>query len=129
MLADLLAQTRETTFAWLGWNAYTSARHGFTLSFPDSWQNHFSVEETLRGAKFYCWPGNALLCSLEVCTEPMPQEELDRSGAELAGSGNGWYVYLSVPQSAPADQFEDKSQELRYQRMYQDFLRLCDSQS
>lgn len=56
MLADLLAQTRETTFAWLGWNAYTSARHGFTLSFPDSWQNHFSVEETLRGAKFYCWP-------------------------------------------------------------------------
>lgn len=86
--------------------------------------------------EFYRTSTRELLFTLEAQKETEFRDRygyddtvLDDQGIRLLGSGNGWYVYLSVPQSAPADQFEDKAQELRYQRMYQDFLRLCDSQS
>lgn len=122
LLEDLLAQKGEDLFAWLEPNTYASGQYGFTLSFPDSWQNHFYAEETLRGTKFFFQPGDVPLCSLEVSAEPLSQEELDSRGAQPAGSGNGWYVYFSIPASLPADGFDDSASELRWRRMYQDLL-------
>lgn len=124
MAEDLLAQLGEECFAWLGTNTYTSERYGFTLEFPDSWQGHYYAEETLQGVDFYYRTDLALLCSLIVRTEPASQEELSTGRMKLAGSGNGWYVYLSMPQAVPANLFENMAQGLRYQRVYQDFLRL-----
>lgn len=126
MMEDLLSQFGQQCLAWLGPKTYTSTRYGFTLTLPDSWQGHSYEEETLQGVDFYYRTDWALLCSLIVRTEPASQEELSTGRMKLAGSGNGWYVYLSMPQSVPANLFEDMAQGLRYQRMYQDFLRLLE---
>lgn len=125
-MEDLLSQFGQQCLAWLGPKTYTSTRYGFTLTLPDSWQGHSYEEETLQGVDFYYRTDGALLCSLIVRTEPASQEELSTGRMELAGSGNGWYVYLSMPQSVPANLFENIAQGLRYQRMYQDFLRMLE---
>lgn len=118
----------------------------YVLRLPESWRDGFYTVAALGrdgqnritdyAVEFYRTSTRELLFTLEAQKETEFRDRygyddtvLDDQGIRLLGSGDGWYVYLSVPQSAPADQFEDKSQELRYQRMYQDFLRLCDSQS
>lgn len=124
MLEDLLAQDGEAFFYWLGPGSYTSTRYGFTLELPDSWRGRCYAEETLQGVDLFYQTDGALLCSLIVRTEAASQEELDTDGMKLAGSENGWYVYLSMPQSVPANLFADMADGLRYQRMYEDFQRL-----
>lgn len=123
MIRDLTAQFGQECLAWLGPRVYSSARYGFTLTLPDSWQGHFRGEETLWGVDLYYRTNGALLCSLIVRTEPASQEELSTGSVKFAGSGNGWYVYLSMPQAIPANQFWDQAEGLHYQRMYTDFLR------
>lgn len=106
MVRDLTDQFGQTCLAWMGTKTYTSARYGFTLTLPDSWQGHYTVDETLQGLEFYY--GDRRL-TLDV----FPQVQAEEDGGVLLGGGNGWNVYAAFSQVDTAGQAEDMDSRIR----------------
>ena len=107
MVRDLTDQFGQACLAWLGPETYTSARYGFTLTLPDSWQGHYTVGETHQGVEFYY--GDRRL-TLDILPESMAAEE---DPSRLLGSGNGWNVYAAVSRDDAAEQTEDMNSHIR----------------